>query len=279
MFIIFVLLPAGGWTLEQPGAPQLLSPNTGSVFPLQPVKLEWSTVSGALIYDVSLSNSEAFYSDIIETDQTFYNNPRLYSGQWFWQVRARTLETSGPWSVIWNYTLEPEQPTPTPSAFPNVDISGDEVLDSTDVFAFSFSWGTQSGEERYNYVADLEEDGVIDPEDLLRIASVWHLRGATPCEAPELIGPASGAEVTFLEAQTPGLTWQPVAGAGQYNILINNEAGNWPLQNKLIQSASYSFVSTVQGVYRWKVRARDPKSLLFGTWSEERYFQLTSLPE
>lgn len=285
-FIIYMLpafLLVCSAQAQQLQTPQLISPADGETIhgafgEIQEVTLTWESDPNALSYVVSANTVVGSITDTIAVNTTQYVNRRQSPGEWQWQVKAIGAEgIESPWSELWSYTYTPQTPTPTPEGFPELDVSDDEVFDYRDLFVFQKSWGTKTEDPGYDFTADLVTDGKINEKDLLLMAKAWKYRGSVNIAAPSLVAPASGAVITFLQAQTPGLAWNTLSeddGSMMYNISIEHRQGLWPKVDALVSDTNFSFQSTITGIYDWRVRGRDPQTLLFGPWSEKRNFDL-----
>lgn len=287
-----ILLCSASFAVADLAAPTLIAPANGTTLynPQGGVLLQWQAVAGALVYEVSASHAVLPTSDLLWTFQTSHSYTRLQQGTWRWQVRGRTAfdekddkpaGEEGPWSAIRTYNIAYLTPTPTPAGFPNPDISGNDVMDVSDFYLFQKAWKVLPGDPDYAGLytrkADLIADGVVNEKDLLQMIKAWNVRKADLVPAVQLLAPANGANLTFYQAMSPGFSWQPIDGIKAYHLLIENRnaEGKWIARtDRLLEDDVYSFPSTLAGDHRWKVRAQDPGSLLFGPWSEERSFTL-----
>lgn len=101
---------------------------------------------------------------------------------------------------------------------------------------------------------------------------------ATP-GAPALTAPANGAS---LSDTTPAFTWNGVANANEYDIVIdNNNDFSSPLINQTRTQTNFTPANALAaGMYFWRVGANNTAGGCseFGPWSTVRTFTITSAP-
>jgi hypothetical protein len=109
----FTTLPA------TPPVPTLLSPaNNSTNISLDPT-LSWTTVSGALTYDVQVSTSSSFASIFVE-DSALAVGSQALSGlanavTYYWRVNAINAGGPSAWTAAWDFTTLSASPPPVPT--------------------------------------------------------------------------------------------------------------------------------------------------------------------
>ncbi|HUU79291.1 MAG TPA: hypothetical protein VMX55_13180 [candidate division Zixibacteria bacterium] len=116
----------------------LLSPNNSTIDNDPTPYLEWSSESGAILYQIQIDNDADFLSTIIdsETTNTDYITAALADSVYYWRVRAKdAAENWGDWSVVWNFQIDtiapsitnvgnnPTSPTDVDSVIVSCDVS------------------------------------------------------------------------------------------------------------------------------------------------------------
>ncbi len=94
----------------------LLSPNNSTIDNDSTPFLEWSSESGAILYQLQVDNDLDFLSTIIdhETTDTDYSTSALTDSVYYWRVRAKdAAENWGDWSDVWNFRIDTTTPTIT----------------------------------------------------------------------------------------------------------------------------------------------------------------------
>jgi hypothetical protein len=87
-------------------APSLILPANNS-FVTQPITFRWSSVSGAIRYNIQIS-TDSLFNTIVLNDTTLTDTTRVVTGLtgniWhFWRVRARNATGWGYWSIMWRF--------------------------------------------------------------------------------------------------------------------------------------------------------------------------------
>jgi hypothetical protein len=221
---------------------------------VDPGFLDWSDVQGASSYEYSLIvvpeaeptqyvHSYRIPETPVPPDATPPSNSQInpahvhfshvYDGDRnHFTIRVAALDRSpiprtGKWSEERRFVLEnypTATPTPTIAPTPNVDLDDSGALGYGDFFVFQRTWDRSSDEVPfYHPLADLSGDNYIDGKDLLLIVGEALRRDSFL--APSLISPATGARISFLDAQTEGITfrWNPVTdtlGGASYHLQV-----------------------------------------------------------
>lgn len=117
-----------------PATLTLLSPSNNSIDNDPTPYLEWSSVSGAILYQLQVDNDLNFLSTIVnlETTDTNYITEVLSDDVYHWRVRAKDgAENWGDWSDVWNFQVDTTAPIIT-----NVE---NDPTTPTDVESVTFS--------------------------------------------------------------------------------------------------------------------------------------------
>ena len=102
----------------------------------------------------------------------------------------------------------------------------------------------------------------------------WWFTILSPPPAPALTLPADG---TSSCDPTPGLQWQPVAGATEYQVRITDGDPSSIVMETELEGTRYTPASALEpGSYFWRVRARDDCG--WGNWSETWCFAVLAPP-
>jgi hypothetical protein len=100
-----------------PAAPTLVSPSNGAIFAYFAPLLNWNDASGAISYDVQVSQDSTFVwiarSATVTTSQWTVSPCLAYNTYYYWRVRAKNAcGTFGPWSAVWSFKTLPICPLP-----------------------------------------------------------------------------------------------------------------------------------------------------------------------
>jgi len=104
-------------------APLLLYPSNNSTIYTTTPGLTWTSVPGALNYLVQISPTSAFVTltdyAYVSTNQYIVTAGKLLGGNtYYWRVKANAGTLESPWSVIWNFYVQPNAITPIRSETP-----------------------------------------------------------------------------------------------------------------------------------------------------------------
>ena len=291
---------------EEPalGAPVLWLPANGATGVLQPPKLYWKPVPGALGYYVAVSTSADFGTTAFtgQTANLYVEVPGLAaSTKYYWKVYALRGDVHGPSSDTWSFTtvnsghmaapvlISPPNGTTgaplrpvltwhavTGAAKYYVQVAKDEAF-STPVYTALVAAPTVSvelptltkGTKYYWRVMAKNEQGQSP------WSTVWWFTTASgePPAAPVLISPAIGSRV----ALRPTLTWHAVTGATGYEVVVSASQSFVPVA----WSANVTTTSALTGTlaagtkYYWHVKAKNASG--GGAWSATWYFVTESV--
>jgi hypothetical protein len=92
-------------------APTLLLPANNSVNLNVKFDMDWTSVSGAVSYDLQLDTSASFTSSMVMTIQTSYSaysiSNLMYGTTYYWRVRAKNaINQYSPWSDVWTFSTK-----------------------------------------------------------------------------------------------------------------------------------------------------------------------------
>jgi hypothetical protein len=94
----------------------------------------------------------------------------------------------------------------------------------------------------------------------------------TPPATPNLLSPANGA---VINNSSPVFIWRSAAEAVCYNIVI--KSGTQEIINEVVSDTTYIPSELVDGVYSWRVRAKNAAEN-WGNFSVERVFTINTTP-
>jgi len=283
--------------LSTPSAPSLSSPSNGSSTCDNTPTFNWSSVSGAVSYDIQVSTSSSFSSLEINqtTSNTSYTPPTpLSAGTHYWRVRTNAACGSGDWSSIWSVTIMEIPSPPTLSSPPN----GSNTCDTTPTVC----WSSVTGATSYRLQVSsssafgspiIDESGLSStcytPSSALSPGTYyWRVNGANTCGTsawssagnfaviaipapPTLSSPADNGQVAD---RTPTFRWNAATWASSYRIQVSTSSSFATLlADQTTSDTSYTAVSEFSlGTYYWRVRASNACGT--GSWSPTRSFEV-----
>jgi len=291
------------WTLlidtVPPAAPTLIWPADGENINENTPNLDWNAVSEnslPVTYDIWIDNDFDFSSPIVSatwiTDDNYQVTTELAEGVWQWRVRA--VDNVG---NIGDNSQRSFRVDVTPPAAPTLlePANGAKINDNT----LTFRWTQVTDASGVAYTIQVDNDAdfnspevnvsgltentytpsaLVDENYSWRVraidnagneggwSSAWTLLIDTiPPDIPTLISPTDGM---ITNDNTPTFDWSDVAGAENYDLLVDNDAD---FSSPEIQvTVSLSTYTPTAGLadenYSWKVRARDAANNL-SDWS------------
>lgn len=286
---------------QLPDAPSLVYPadRAGSV--TVPLTFQWTPLAGVLSYDLQASTSAGFSTLVVDqsglTSAAHYTEALQGGISYYWRVRARNAEGSGPWSSVWSFSTaagslsapvmiapgDGEANVPTSTTFRWAEVPqatryelqastssgfGSLVINQASLTSTTFgATGLQPGTKYWWRVRAANAGGTS------AWYSAWSFTTASAGTAPAvptLDTPADNATGIPVMAS---LRWHLADGATSYDIEVSASASMSPVLEGATQISriSYSCASLAEGrMYYWRVRARNA----YGTsaWSVIRSF-------
>jgi hypothetical protein len=281
-------------------APALNSPKDHTYTKDTTPRFVWKSITGAVNYQIQLSDDFAFGGTLLADEQTIYRSytqaGTLDYGVYYWHVRAQ--DVNGNWSD-WSYTN-----TVTITIL-NAPKNAQHLTDTTPLLRW------QSAAYRAQYEVEVDEIGGDFSTPVftyngpaLYIASTelpggdyqWHARAdigtgrmvwtpiwtftITPptTTRPTLVSPANYAN---FDTTTPDFEWSAVPNGVTYEIQISvNSSFKTPVQDVTVPAGVLTYTADPLadgGVYFWRVRAINAQGVA-GAWSTKWQFKLNRLP-
>ncbi len=289
-YLMAVLGPANA----KPGTPQPSAP-LGSVTTTTPT-YSWNTVSGAASYnvwvnDVTTGVSKIVFENVATASDTPTTALKLGDSYRWWVQAVNGNGTAGDWSGGLDFTVVLGKPNPI------------APMGTTNTTQPIFSWSAVSGAAHYELWVDdvtankpqvIFQTGVpqasfqstgLNVGDAYRwwvqavnsngVKSGWSVEAdfTVALATPTLIGPTGSAGTTL-----PTFSWNPVAGATQYTLWVNDVTTGTGKVIFLTNLTSPSFPSTTAlhagDAYRWWVQASAPGGYQ-SAWSNAADFSVT----
>lgn len=263
-------------------APSIITPTQGFSTNNLSYDITWSTVTGAVSYDLQVDNNSNFSSPA--ANQAGLTNPAYTfasAGDALYYIRVRTVNSvgvPGKWSAARRFTIDT-----APPLAPNLNAPGNGTAtkDSTP----TLSWKAASGANAYRVQIDNNIDfgspvedqvvtkGNFTPVTPLSQQSIWYWRvrsrdaaqnwSASWSETRSFMVtimrlPANNAVFTTTTSVRPTFSWYALAGATSYNLLIGNTlncASSFLIKTGLMTN-SYALAANEAlspGIYYWCV--------------------------
>jgi hypothetical protein len=281
--------------------PQLVAPrNNATNVPLN-VKLQWTAVARATGYQVQVATDERF-TNLVADPQTTVPYHHLtglqQSTKYFWRARAFNAAGEGPWSVIWRFTTtQAEKPTAAPVLV--APANGAEGVTAP----VELRWEAVERAAGYRVQVSRREDFSNFVHNIVTRDTVWVLRevpagtrlfwrvqaynpagagpfsaiwrfttpqsAVPPATAPVLLHPANNAVGVPTTAR---LTWQAVARATGYRVLVASDEGFGTIfYQETVAGLVVELTNLQIGTrYYWKVQAVNAFGP--GPWSQRWSF-------
>jgi len=99
--------------ITTPPAPNLVAPPNNSTNQSPTVLLDWDSLAAANSYRIQLATDSLFNSVVYDTSGVTRSSLQMRPGillanvKYYWKVNATNLAGTGPWSVIWNFRVNP----------------------------------------------------------------------------------------------------------------------------------------------------------------------------
>jgi len=273
----------------------------------------WTAVVGAAGYDLEIdrpvADDGAFppvtWPIVLRGEETeryvarlpiTYSNPAHYS-RYPWRVRAVNVAGQpGAYSEPFRFVVVEFLPTPTPPQVADVDDDG--VINHLDLFQMAEQWRRLVPGGDFRLVRmDLERDGRIDGEDVVRYVEGHRARRETEVPVPVLVAPSpeeTFSRSEFLSALTLGIpffVWDSAGEAFTYDLELegftpypesNGPFYEYGLRGEPVEDGGVTrwgvppTRSLREGRYRVRLRARSPlgRASPFGEWV---FFTITEL--
>ncbi|MDD5362592.1 MAG: T9SS type A sorting domain-containing protein [Ignavibacteria bacterium] len=96
-----------------PTAPTLVSPPNYSSNQPPTILLDWDSLASASTYRLQIASDSLFISTVFDTSGVTRSYVRMRSGillpngKYYWRVNATNIAGTGPWSVMWNFRVNP----------------------------------------------------------------------------------------------------------------------------------------------------------------------------
>ncbi len=288
--------------------PTLISPIDKSVVTTSQPTFEWSSVSGAVEYNIQADTDTAFDPAIGSdyTSSTSYTPPpqmALPDDRYYWRVRAKDSSgTWGSWSVVWRFNVDTMPPAKPILASP---INGAGFSTTT----VTFNWNDVT--DAYYYHLQVDDTSDQCPSPLISLntltaseytanslpedstiywrvcardidgnwgvwSNVWWFEiDLTSPTAPTLFSPISG---TYI-GSTVTFQWNSVLDAVEYRFQTDTDSLFGTPVNHYTADLSYStsFPSTSHTRYYWRVAAKDNVGY-WSSWSSVWYINYDTVP-
>lgn len=277
----------------------LLSPaNDSNVTDTTP-QLSWGAVQNATSYEVSLSTSQTFTSQIAGypqvTTSTYSTPAELPNGVYYWRVRV--LQPQSAYTAVRSFTVE------------GLPVPGGFAASTTHTDKINLTWIDTSGEAGYLIEQSVDQGSTwttlanpaanaatytlagltCSTTRLFRIRTVFSetetrtawptspVQGRTAVCGVTILSPLSG---TTFQGVPPVITWESIPGATGYEVDVSLS----PTFSNLI----FSFPRTITGtswtsteglsnseLYYWRIRVSQPYP---GPYTETRTFTILNMP-
>ena len=297
------IAPAGVAVVPDP--PILLTPADGARTtavtdpPLGVPALTWEPVISATAYQVQVSTASGFAATVVnaETGNSRYTPVvALGDGVYYWRVRAKAGITWGDYSPVATFIVDwsdggalfPALLAPddgaTRAAFAHADFSWEPVPGAA---TYQLQIATNADMANVVYSAVTITPHHTSVKRLGNSVYYWqvkpfdnkgHAGAASPVrsftfhwsQAPQLLGPAHGADLPF----SPRFSWTAVEAAKEYRLQISTQDNFVTFDQIVTRNSDYTPFSAFSNDqdYFWRVQAVDGQSTA-SPWSEIRRFR------
>jgi alpha-tubulin suppressor-like RCC1 family protein len=271
-------------------APMLYSPLNGARGQAMPLKLKWTAVNDAAMYEIQIAASNVF-SSIVQDDSTLLADSTIVSGlsggtTYFWRVRAKNSVAVSPWTNPWSFTTliaspglvnpdngalsQPITPTLTWNTVNSaltyrVQVSttvacSSTVIDDSTVTDTLKNISTLSYSTTYYWRVNAK-----DSSETSSWSAIWSFNTIPDpfpvLGVPTLYSPTNGA----TDQPTSGLQliWISVTGAAVYHVQVSTSSSftSITVEDSLLTSASTMISGlSYNSTYYWRARAKNASS-------------------
>jgi hypothetical protein len=282
-------------------APVLLNPVSGMITNDPTPSFEWKGVTGAVSYQVQISNNSSFaVSEELGSpvSTSFTVGKELAQGIHYWRVRSvNYLDVPGAWSSVRSFTVDTIVPSAPILSTPTegLTVRGTPKyswLSSTGAKFYQFQYASDpvcslslftSGELTVlTLIPPLQDPGkyywCVRAKDVAGNWSPWSSGRAitikpTITEAPGLVNPINGTTSAVAKVN---FVWNSVAYGKSYEIQIDNNSNFSSIEDtRVIVDHKYTSRYLVNGTYYWRVRGINVDGEL-GNWSAVRYVKINA---
>ena len=266
--------------------PVLISPASASQNVAIPVDLQWSSISGALVYEYQLDINSNFTNPIIgNTTQLTVSVPSLMGGTiYYWRVRANNGSGYSPWSAVWVFTSQIsidvpqlQSPTNNSTAQPlNLTLNWNDVSNAT---SYEYQYSTSSSFATYNTANTTQSQAQIsglspnttyywrvkanNGSNYSAWSNVWSFTTIELLNTPQLLSPQN---MTINLPLSVSLDWDDVANATSFEFqysTTNNFTLN--ISGNTTQSQAQISGLSPNTTYYWRVKATNGTD--YSAWS------------
>lgn len=283
------------------GQPVLVSPADGDENQSVTGTLTWQQVSGALDYDLQISEDAAFGTTKVNVPAITlltYNFSGLdFNKTYYWRTRASNSEGKGPWSAVWSFQTKLEPPVLIAPADNSKSIK----------IPVNFEWSSVAGAESYNLQISRMQDFSVLFNNTNNITGTsinlnnlnfspytvyyWRVQAVTTkgngkWAAPWMFTTFLGAPLPTSPANeatdipvTTKCEWQQAPGADSYDFQLSVDPAfsDLILDKTGITDLYYDVYNLdYYKVYYWRARSKNATET--SDWSDEWNFK-TLLPK
>ncbi|RLI67584.1 MAG: hypothetical protein DRO63_04410, partial [Candidatus Gerdarchaeota archaeon] len=286
-----------------PPSPALVYPTNGLITNDNTPSFDWNPSSGANFYHIVIDNSPSFslpYVAEYSTSLTSWTSGPLGNGVFYWHVQARDAAGNwGSYSGTRSFTIDTIPPAaPALNSPSHMSVINDDspFLDWSSVStavqyhlqvasSSSFSYlefQVYTGATSYTvpHLTDGMKYWRVRARDSANNWGSWSTYriftvDTNPPSQPALFSPDEGL---LDNNPTPLLNWSDVADSYLYQVEVaDNDTFSTLVVNQTVVNSDYTTATLADGVYYWRVRARDEAGN-WGSWSVIRNFTIDTTP-
>ena len=285
-----------------PSAPSLSGPSDGATCQSTSLTVSWSSVSGAISYDVVVDDNGDFSSPVEEVHDVSGTSTSITglssATTYYWRVRSEnSCGNHSGWSSTRELTTSPPSP--------GIPVASSPANASTcQPLAVTLEWSAASHASTYSLQVDdnsdfssplVNETGIgSTSHEVISLSEMtsyhWRIKAENSCgtegswssensfttlltgiEAPVLTGPADAVE---CQPTSPTLTWNSVANASAYTIEVDdNDDFSSPEYTGSCSGNSHNCSELAENTkFYWRVKASGDCSVA-SSWSETWNFE------